>query len=333
MTNGNTSYQELMPSVALDYFDAGRGAAIATVVSTWGSSPRPVGSQLAISGDGSFLGSVSGGCVEGAVILAAEEALVDGKCRVLEFGVTDENAFAVGLACGGEISVLVEPIGIGNGPDPELLKTIKQAHFTRDAIGYQVNLKTWQRQLVSAKDTTVADRFRRDKSGLEDDVFTAIFNPPLRMVIVGASHIAQILSTMAKASGYDTFIVDPRELFATKERFPDDVFVDKWPDKALAHIGIDPRTAVITLSHDPKIDNPALETALQQEPFYIGSLGSKRTHAKRVAYLQSKSISDASIARIHGPIGLPIGSATPAEIAISIMAEVTQALRQPEIKS
>lgn len=330
---GKYTQTDHMPAVVLDFLEQGQGAALGTVISTWGSAPRPAGSQLAIAADGTFFGSASGGCVEGAVILAAQEAIKDGQCRILEYGVADADAFAVGLACGGNIQILVEPVGVGNGPGVDVIRTVSAAFKNRRPVGCQVNLTTWARTIIQPDDPDYADLFVHDKPALGDGLFTQIFNPPLKMIIVGAVHITQSLSAMARMAGYAVFLVDPRESFASKTRFPDDVFVDAWPNEALNQIGLDARTAVITLTHDPKIDMPALETALKSDAFYIGSLGSKRTHAKRVAELQDAGFTDAKIARIHGPIGLDIGSTSPAEIAISIMAEVTDRLRNPETVS
>ncbi|GHA42581.1 XdhC/CoxI family protein [Amylibacter ulvae] len=321
---------EHMPSVAMEFISNGKGAALATVIATWGSAPRPAGSQLAISEDGTFFGSVSGGCVEGAVILEAQSAIADGQCRVLEYGVADEEAFAVGLACGGNIKILVEPIGVGDGPSVDMIADLVNAADARRAIGYQVNLSNWSRKLLASDDAP--DAFAADKSILDGQTYSGVFNPPLRMAIVGAVHITQSLAAMARMAGYAVFLVDPRDSFATTERFPDDQFVDEWPDDAMDVIGLDPRTAVVTLTHDPKMDNPALERALKSDAFYIGALGSRKTHAKRVAHLQSAGFSDAEIAKIHAPIGADIGSKSPAEIAISIMAEITERLRRPETR-
>lgn len=321
-----------MPTVALDFLTAGRPAALATVLSTWGSAPRRAGSQLAIAQDGAFFGSVSGGCVEGAVILEAQDALADGRCRMLDFGVADADAFAVGLACGGNIRILVEPIAVGNGPDRQMIEALANAHAERRAIGYQVDLETWQRRLIGADDPAYKALFAQDKSTLIGTLFTGIFNPSLKMIVIGAVHITQTLAAIARLAGYEVFIVDSRQGFATAERFPEDTIIDAWPDEALVQIGVDARTAVVTLTHDPKLDNPALETALGSDAFYIGSLGSTRTHAKRVAHLESAGFTDAQISRIHGPVGLDIGSASPAEIAVSIMAEVTESLRKPEAR-
>ncbi|MAM61227.1 XdhC family protein [Maritimibacter sp. UBA3975] len=315
-----------IPEVALDWHRAGKGAVLATVVQTWGSAPRPVGSQLAVSGTGEIQGSVSGGCVEGAVITEALEAVEDGESRLLTFGVSDDEAFAVGLACGGKIRVLVEPVG--KAVPEALLADVVEKRAARVPVGYVVNTDSWERRLVGAGD--FPDRFRGDRSGFEDDVvtFVGIHNPPLRMIIVGAVHIAQALVPMARLAGYDPLIIDPRGAFAQDHRFPGEDIREDYPDEVLPDVGLDARTAVVTLSHDPKIDDPAIEAALASECFYLGSLGSTRTHAKRVERLTGRGFTEAQIGRIHAPVGLDIGSRSPAEIAVSVMAQVTQALRQ-----
>ena len=316
-----------IPETALAWHRAGRGAALATVVETWGSAPRPVGSQLAIAGDGEIAGSVSGGCVEGAVIVEAQDALADGKSRIMEFGVSDDEAFAVGLACGGRIRVMIEPVG---AVFPEaMLADLVAARAARTPVAYMVNPNEGARALAPKEN--YPDRFRADKSGFEGDIFVAIHNPPLKMIVVGAVHIAQPLLVMARLAGYDPVLVDPRAAFGSKARFPDEVIIDDWPDEALAALGLDARTAVVTLSHDPKIDDPAIITALRSDVFYLGSLGSTRTHAKRVVRLEVAGFNAAEIARIHAPVGLNIGSKSPAEIAISIMAQITECLRKADI--
>ncbi len=314
-----------IPEIALGWHDAGDGAALATVIETWGSAPRPVGSQLAVSGKGEMMGSVSGGCVEGAVVEEAHAALADGKPRLLTFGVSDEEAFAVGLACGGTIRVLVEPVGASL--PAELLTDIVAAREGRVPIAYVVDLESWLRR-IEPQDGAFSERFRADKSGVEGAEFVHIHNPPLRMIIVGAVHIAQPLVHMARACGYDPLIVDPREAFASESRFPGEVISHDWPDEAIAAVGLDQRTAVVTLTHDPKLDDPAIQTALRSDVFYLGCLGSTRTHAKRVARLTEAGFTEAEIARIHAPVGLDIGAKSPAEIAVSVMAQITTVLRR-----
>lgn len=315
-----------IPETALAWHRAGTGAALATVVETWGSAPRPVGSQLAISGAGEIAGSVSGGCVEGAVVVEALEAVTEGGARLMDFGVSDDAAFAVGLACGGRIRVLVEPVG-HDIPEP-LLADLVARRAAREQVGYVVNTNDWARRLVGPAD--FADRFRLDRSGFEDDgtTFVAIHNPPLRLVVVGGVHIAQPLLQMADLLGYDTVLVDPREAFASQARFPGQRLLHDWPDAALKAHGLDARTAVVTLTHDPKLDDPAIFTALNSDVFYLGCLGSKRTHAKRLERLEGEGFAASDIARIHAPVGLDIGARSPAEIAVSVLAEITQRLRQ-----
>ena len=315
-----------IPALALDWHSAGRGAVLATVIETWGSAPRPTGSQLVIDRDGAMQGSVSGGCVEGAVIVEAMDALADGKPRMLEFGVSDDQAFAVGLACGGRIRVMVEPVGAAFPVD--VLTALVAARAARRPVAVVSDMAGPGRRLAAV--TEYPDRFRKDRSGLSEDgsTFVAIHNPPLRMVIVGAVHIAQPLVIMARMAGYDPVIIDPRPAFGAEARFPGETILEDWPDTALAAHGLDARTAVVTLTHDAKLDDPAIMAALKSDVFYLGCLGSTRTHAKRALRLDEAGFTAADIARIHAPVGLNIGATTPAEIAISIMAQITQVLRQ-----
>jgi xanthine dehydrogenase accessory factor len=227
-----------IPEQALAWHRAGKGAVLATVVETWGSAPRRVGSQLAISGEGEIMGSVSGGCVEGAVIVEALEALEAGAARELEFGVSDGDAFAVGLACGGTIRVLVEPVGAVLPED--ILAALVDARSARHPVAYVVDLDAQTRKLdTSGHD----DRFRMDRSGFEPDsrIFVAIHNPPLRLIVVGAVHIAQALLPMARIAGYDPVVIDPRETFGSEARFPGERILHDWPDDAVQQIGLDGR--------------------------------------------------------------------------------------------
>ena len=313
-----------IPETALRWHDEGKGAALATVVQTWGSAPRRVGSQLAISGAGEIEGSVSGGCVEGAVVAEALDAISTGKPVMLEYGVSDGDAFAVGLACGGTIRVLVEPIG------PVMpLQVLRDLVLARDArvpVAY-ITGKDVERRLVR---DGFDDRFRMDRSGFEEDgeTFVAIHNPPLRLIIVGAVHIAQALVPMARIAGFDPLLIDPRESFGSADRFPGETILHDWPDEGVQAYGLDSRTALVLLTHDPKLDDPALEQALKSHAFYIGALGSTRTHAKRVERLRESGFSEAEIGRIHGPVGLDLGAASPAEIAVSILAQMLMVLRK-----
>ena len=314
------------PEIALAWHQAGRKVALATVVETWGSAPRRVGAQLVIAEDGEMQGSVSGGCVEGAVVYEAQDALAKTDARMLEYGVSDDDAFAVGLACGGTIRVLVEPIGSVMPAD--LLAALVAARAARKPVAYVAETDGDARRLDFDGHSA---RFAADRSGFEADetTFVAIHNPPLRLVVVGAVHIAQALLPMARIAGFDPVVIDPRSAFGSAARFPGETILEDWPDEAVAAHGLDARTALVLLTHDPKLDDPALKLALASEAFYIGALGSTRTHAKRVARLEEAGFDAAAIARIHGPIGLDIGAASPQEIAVSILAEMVQTLRRP----
>ncbi len=311
--------------LALDWYRAGQGAALATVTETWGSAPRWAGSQMVVSGAGAMMGSVSGGCVEGAVVLEARAALGDGRPRLLEYQVSDTDAFAAGLACGGTIRVLIEPVGTAM---PEaLLADLVAARAGRQAVAYVVDLESWERRLAPRNGPLEA-RFRADRSGVDGAVFAAIHNPAPRLVVVGAVHIAQTLLPMARACGHAPVVVDPRDAFGSAARFPGEVIVADWPDTALAALRLDARTAVVTLSHDPKLDDPAIRAALGSDIYYLGCLGSSRTHARRLERLAAEGFGPEVLARIHAPVGLNIGAASPGEIALSIMAEITEALRR-----
>lgn len=221
---------------------------------------------------------------------------------------------------------------------PVLLTQILDAKAARSPVAVVTDLATGVQRMVARADAerdplaAILDKaFRFDKSGVEQtdqgEVFVTVHNPPLRLVITGAVLIAQALIPMAKAAGYDVWVVDPRGAFATGARFPDIQLHAEWPDEIIPQIGLDQRTAFIALTHDPKIDDPALALALSSDVFYVGALGSKKTQASRVERLKGRGLSEAQVARIHGPIGLNIGAVGAPEIAISIMAEMTKALR------
>jgi len=332
---------DAIPETALRWVEAGTPAALATVIETWGSAPRQPGAQLAISATGDLVGSVSGGCVESAVAAEAFEAMEEGDCRLLEFGVSDDDAFAVGLACGGRIQVFVEPVGTGEGLALPTLRALVEARMERARTVLATDLETKERRLLAlCDDDALSDAARiaadGDRSGfVEVDGrrwFLGVHNPPLRMAIIGAAHIAQPLSRMAAMTGFDVTVIDPRESFSSEARFPDMTLSRDWPDAALGAFGPDTRSAVVCLSHDPKIDDPGLHVALRSQAFYIGALGSKRTGAKRADRLAQAGFGASQIARIDGPIGLDIGAKSPAEIAVAVMARIVEALRKPETR-
>ncbi|MDA0305974.1 MAG: XdhC family protein [Proteobacteria bacterium] len=302
----------------LGWLDKGEKAALAIVIETWGSSPCPAGSLLAISDKTAFFGSVSGGCVENTVVTEAQDLIENQTFRVLEFGIANEDAWEVGLACGGQVRVFVTHI---SDAWRDVLE--KLAAQRKDGIpaGLVIDIETGTPKLMGTKPA--------DTSRLLDDAtkFVAVFNPPLRLLIVGAVHIAQALASMAASAGMAVTVIDPRDAWASAERFPGIVIDRRWPGEAIAELKPDARTAVVSLSHDPKLDDPALKEALASDAFYIGALGSRRTHAKRHDRLAQQGIDEAAFARIDGPIGLDIGAVTPGEIAVSIMAEIVSRLR------
>lgn len=289
---------------------AGHGCAIATVMETWGSAPRRVGAHLVVRDDGLFEGSVSGGCVEGEVIFAARELIAEGGVRRLEYGVADAMAWEVGLACGGRISILVQSIDDAHFP-PAMVDAILDAGDAGQAFAVSTDIETG---------ASVADV-------RGEGAFVRRYDPPLRMMIVGAVHIAQHLAPLAEMLGYRVQIVDPRDGFAAEARFGRAVD-PRWPDEAMAEWRPDGGSAVVVLSHDPKIDDPALIAALESPAFYIAALGSRKNHAARLERLAAAGISPEGLARVHGPAGLPIGAASPVEIALSIIAQATERLRK-----
>jgi xanthine dehydrogenase accessory factor len=318
---------------ALDWLKGGRQVALATVVQTWGSAPQPVGSLLVIDGEGNFLGSVSGGCVEAEVVAQAAEVIASDRPRTLEFGVEDQTAWKVGLACGGTIRVFLERLDAEEGDARRgVLHRLIGDVEARRRVALVMELGSGTRRLAHAPGdvepeiaTALEEAFRRDKSlaVAGGETFINVFNPTLRFVVIGAVHVAQHLVLMARALGYHVLIIDPRTAFATQERFSDVEVVRDWPEDTLPKIGLDDRTAVVVLTHDPRIDDPALVLALDSDSFYVGALGSRKTHSKRVERLLKAGVSLEAIERIHAPIGLDIGAEGGAEIALSIIAEIT----------
>ena len=231
----------------------------------------------------------------------------------------------------------------------DTLKQLLKDQESKTAVALATDLTTGDQALIYLDDATgtlatnadvvaaARDAMRDDKSKMVSlpagDVFFHVYNPPLRMVLVGAVHIAQPLSRMASVAGYDVTVVDPRQSFATEDRFPGVTIIDEWPDDGLNSLDLDRRTAVVTLTHDPKLDDPALGVAIRSPAFYIGSLGSRKTHAGRVERLTEEGFSATEISRIHGPVGLNVGAVSPAEIAVSILAQVTEILHAKEQKA
>lgn len=292
---------------------AGAPMALATVVSTWGSAPRPRGSHMLVHADGRFEGSVSGGCVENDILATAAEVIGGAPAVLKRYGVADAAAWEVGLPCGGEIAVLVQPVA-AHGFDPELFERIAEARGKGESTLVSTDLDSGQSSLRPVEGAAFVNRY----------------DPARRLIIVGAVQIAQALVGLARPLGIETIVVDPRARFLTAERFPDVTLDDRWPDEAIEALAPGRTSAVVTLSHDPKIDDPALAAALARPTGYVAALGSKRSHAARRERLGATGVAAAELDRIDGPAGLSIGAVGPAEIALSIAAAMVQAWRGGE---
>ena len=304
-----------------EWLKNGEQVALATVISTWGSSPRPVGGQMAINKDGEIIGSVSGGCVENSVISEAINSIFDRKLRIKDYGISDDLAWEIGLACGGELKILIQAIEDNDSILLQILDHIKK----REPINLIINCLDGKRNIVNEGNKLFSDKSFFDK---EKQIFYHAILPKPRLFIVGAVHISQSLVPMAKMCGYDVILIDPRNHFANKKRFPNCNIITEWPDEALKNFQLSQHCNLVTLTHDPKIDDPALINALTSNIGYIGSLGSAKTHDKRMERLKNYGIKKNKLLDIHGPIGLDIGSKTPEEISVSILAELTKFRRR-----
>jgi xanthine dehydrogenase accessory factor len=284
-------------------------AAVATVIATRSSAPRPVGSKLVVREDGSIEGSVSNGCVENDVILAAQEVLAGGEPRLVTYGITDEMAFGVGLPCGGEIDVFVEPY---RGEESDVALTV----VAGDGVGeklHDAELEQTARRLGRSHVFELEGR----------TVFADVSVPPPRLFVYGAVDTAEALCAAAKLLGWRTIVADARQRFATPERIPSaDELLVLWPDEALAHVVPDAATAVVVLTHDDKFDLPLVRGALATEAIYLGWLGSRRNQERRRGLLLEEGVPEEDLERVHGPAGLDLGAASPEETAVSILAEI-----------
>ena len=334
--------------------DAGGMAAMATVVRTWRSAPRPAGASMLVSDGGEAVGSVSGGCVEGALFELGQEVLADGLPRYETYGVSDDDAYAVGLTCGGILEVFVERVDDDTWPElagvarsiaaeePVAVATIVRGphhvgrhlvvrpDHTEGSLGTDRLDDTVREDVIGmlASGTTGFLHYGPEGERLGEglDVFVASYAPPPQMFIFGAIDFSAALVKVGKVLGFRVTVCDARPVFATRKRFPDadDVVVD-WPHRWLEQQHVDPRTVIAVLTHDPKFDVPALTVALRTDAGYIGAMGSRRTHEDRLVRLKEAGLTDDELARLHSPIGLDLGARTPEETAISIAAEIVQA--------
>jgi xanthine dehydrogenase accessory factor len=299
--------------------------AMARVVATRRSAPRPIGSKLIVSEQGELAGSVSGGCVESEVVEAAREVLAGGEPRLLTYGISDDLALSVGLPCGGEIDVWVDE------PDPELLQRLAEiVRNDRRAVHF-VDLDDGTERVVLEGDGDAADELIRSGHGKVVEVegrrvFADVYGPPPRLFVYGAVDTADALCAAARGIGWHTIVADARARFATRERLPNaDEVIVAWPEEALAQVEPDHTTAIVVLTHDDKFDLPLLQGALASEAYYIGALGSRRNQERRRERLLEAGVDEAELERISGPAGLDIGAHTPAETAVSMLAEIMAA--------
>jgi xanthine dehydrogenase accessory factor len=321
-----------------------QSVALATVVQTWGSSPRRVGAKMALTASGQVCGSVSGGCVEGAVYDTGLDVIKTGQPRLLHFGVSNETAWDVGLACGGSIDVFVQRL------DREWYAALRPLiHADRSSVVVTVisgAIDLLGRQLIvthgdqtigsiapdldravlaAAQDVLCTGKSQRFTLSAAEplEVFLDAIAPALEIITVGGVHIAIALTQIAKVMGYRTIVIDPRGVFGTAARFPHvDRLIHAWPDEALKQINLSCLSAVVMLTHDPKLDDPALTIVLPSEAFYIGALGSRVTQEQRRHRLLAAGISETNLAKLHGPVGINLGGQTPEEVALAVMAEI-----------
>ena len=295
---------------AVEWLQSGQSVAIATVVQTWGSAPRPVGSWLAIRADGQVAGSVSGGCVEDDLIRRVQtEILTRNTPEMVVYGVTQQEAARFGLPCGGTLRLLVEP-----KPELAVLEKLLENISSHQIARRSVSLSTGKSTL------TLGDR--SDEFVCTEQEMQTTYGPRWRMVIIGAGQLSLYTADFALASDFEVIVIDPREEYAEGLNRTDITFSKGMPDDVLLEIGVDSHTAVVALTHDPKLDDMALMEALKSPAFYVGALGSRKNTQKRKERLLEFDVSQEQVEKLHGPVGLYIGALTPPEIAVSILAEV-----------
>jgi xanthine dehydrogenase accessory factor len=333
------------------WYDGRERFALATVVGTWRSAPRQPGAAMALTAAGEPVGSVSGGCVEGAVFELSQEVLATGEPVFQRYGVSDDDAFAVGLTCGGIIDIFVEAVDLSTFPDlADVVTSVRNQEPVAVATvidgpgNVGAHLVVWSDRSAGGLGTSrLDDAVTADVRGMLDhgatgvlrigpdgerrqdelSVFVQSFAPAPQMLVFGAIDFAAAVARVGKFLGYRVTVCDARAVFATRKRFPEaDRVVVEWPHRFLATAEVDARTVICVLTHDPKFDVPLLEAALKTNAAYIGAMGSRRTHDDRLARLRDEGVSEESLARIASPIGLDIGARTPAETAVSIAAEI-----------
>ncbi len=304
---------------------AGEAVALARVTEVIGSAPRPIGSAMVIGASGQFLGSVSGGCVEGSVIQSAEEVLRTGQATTLRFSGDADPLTEIVLGCGGSEAVFVERIDQGGDLSPVFAALLDQCSIDDTVTLLTVLQSEPAHWLLDESGAVIAADVVRDPdlaAGGSGAAFAHDFQAPIRLVIVGADAVGQAVAQLGQFLGWPVTVVDPRAAWLSPLRFPLATRIVRWPDEALPELPLDSRTALVVLSHDPKIDEPALQVALRSGAGYIGALGSRRAHIDRMQRLRDAGLSDQELARLHAPVGLDLGGREPAEMALSVIAEI-----------
>jgi len=292
--------------------------ALATVVSTWGSAPRPAGSRMAVSRSGKISGSVSGGCLEAEVFEAAQAVLGGSAPHVRHYGVSDDLAWTVGLSCGGEVDILVEPL---TDTHRSLIAALDEEQPV--VLVSALNPPAGARRLLQATDSEAASLLQQEKPERRDGWFLEPFPRAAELLIFGGAHVAIPLSRFARDLGFRVTVVDARSKFADKDRFPAaERVIHAWPDEVLEQMRIDQSSYIVVLTHDPKFDDPTIRAALRGNARYIGAIGSRKTHRERVQRLVAAGVSAGDLDRVHAPIGLDLGGQTAEETALAILAEI-----------
>ena len=295
---------------AREWLNAGHRVVMATIVNTWGSAPRPIGSLTAIRDDGLVAGSVSGGCVEDDMIARVRaRELVQDKPATTRYGVTEEQAQRAGLPCGGTLDLVLEPLGSQSGID-ELLSRVER----HELVVRRLDMESGQTEIQPGKWS--------DKLAFDGRTLLSVHGPHWRLLIVGAGQLSKYLAQMGQALDYHVTVCDPREEYADTWDVPGAQLTRDMPDDVVIAMNLDAHSAVVTLTHDPKLDDMALLEALKSPAFYVGAIGSSKNNAARRQRLAEFDLSADEIARLHGPVGLNIGSKTPPEIAIAILAQM-----------
>ena len=302
--------------------------AIITVIQTWGSSPRPVGSSMIVNSNHETLGSVSGGCIESFVFAKSLEVIKNNNYQILEFGVSNSQAWEVGLTCGGKIKVLVEKFTL---KDLDIVKEINNIFKNQGSLILATNLSTGSRRVVNNY-TNIKDNPLQKANNEISSVhniegiswFYKVFSSQHRIIIIGAVHISEPLVELANVLNFKTYLIDPRNNFDKNKFSNKAILLNEWPDEGLKKLGIDTKTCIVTLTHDPKLDDPALIYSLKSNALYIGCLGSKKTHEARLKRMMKNGFSKNQLSKIKGPVGININAKTPAEIACSIISQIIE---------